>query len=112
ACRATMRSMAVEAEVLTAGAAAGVTHRALEVAGGGNLHQPDAGVLLVLRAQAAVVRAALERVGGERLRQLARDAVLHAVVLAGVAADEVLAHAVRRALLAEVDAAVARDDLG
>src|SRR5437868_3523241 len=69
-------------------------------------------MLFVLGAEAAVVGAALVGAGAERPRQAGRLAVLVAVVVGDVRADEVLDDAVLGAALAEVAAAGADDDLG
>ena len=58
----------LEAQMLAARPAGGVAHRAVEVARRGDLDQADAGVLLVLGAQAAVVGAALLRLDAELAR--------------------------------------------
>ena len=65
----------------------------------------------MLGAEAAVVRAALVGLDAVLRRDLAGQAVLHLVVQRDVGADEVLADAVRRAALAEIDAAPLGDDL-
>ncbi len=69
-------------------------------------------MLLVFGAQAAVVGAALGGVGAKRPRHACRLAVLVAVVVGHVRTDEILDETVLRAALAEIDAAVAHDDLG
>ncbi len=102
----------VVAQMNAARPARRVAHRAAQVARGRDLDQADAGVLLVLGAQAAVEGAALVRLDAELRRHLAGQAVLHLVVLRHVGADEILADAVRRAALAEVDPAPLGDDLG
>ena len=66
----------------------------------------------MLGAEPAVKRAALVGLDAVLRRHLAGQAVLHLIVLRDVGADEVLADAVRRAALAEVDAAPLGDDLG
>ena len=102
----------VVAQMNAARSAGRVAHRAVQVARRGHLDQPDAGVLLVLGAEAAVERAALVGLDAVPRRHLAGEAVLHLIVLRNVGADEILAHAVGRAALAEVDAAPLGDDLG
>src|SRR5262249_42309353 len=71
----------------------------------------DASVLLVLGAQAAVVRTALVRRRAVRARQAGRLAELVAVVVRDVGADEILDGAVLRTLFAEINAALADNDL-
>ena len=66
----------------------------------------------MLGAEAAVEGAALVGLDAVPRRHLAGEAVLHLIVLRNVGADEILADAVRRAALAEVDAAPLGDDLG
>src|SRR6185312_13914044 len=98
-------------QVLASRSARRVAHRALEVAGRRHLDQADAGVLLVLGAEAAVERAPLIGLRAIVRRNFSRQAVLHLVVEADVGADEVLADPVGRAALAEIDALPLRDDL-
>jgi len=100
-----------EVDVSAAGPRLGEAQGAAQIAGGGDLAQGDAGVLLVLGAQAAVVGAAPVRLGAVGARQAGRLAVLVAVEVGDVGADEVFDGAVFGAALAEVDAAVANDDL-
>jgi len=69
-------------------------------------------VLFVLRAQAAIERAAPVRPGAEDARQARRLVKFMAVIVGNVRANEVLAGAMIRAMLAEVNAIVADDDLG
>ena len=64
----------------------------------------------MLGAETAVVGAAAVRLRAEPGRHLPLDTELHPVVLPRIGADEVLAHAVGRAALAEVNAAVAGND--
>ena len=65
----------------------------------------------VFGAQAAIVRTALIRQRPENARQARRLVEFVPVVISDVRADEILAHAVRRAGLAKVDPAVLFDDL-
>ena len=101
------------AEVRAMGAADGVADRAAQVAGVGDLDQRQARVLLVVGAQAAVVRAApLHRrvVAQRHLRRLDEHLAAAAVVV-DVVGDQHALGAVLRAALEHVDAAVLEDDL-
>lgn len=67
----------------------GEAHRAVEVAGGVDLDDPQAGVLLVVRAQPAVQRAAVAHLGLGLQRQGARLVEpLHVDVHLGVAVEQ------------------------
>ena len=101
-----------EVDVLAAGARLGEAHGTFEVAAGGDLDQGDAGVLLVFGTQAAVIGAALVGASAEGPGQAGRLAELVAIVPGDVGADEVLDEAVLGAVLAEIDTALAGDDLG
>ena len=95
-----------------AGGARGVAHRAFEIAGGGDFEHAEAGVLLVFGAEAAIEGTAAVGLDAHTRRDFAGREKLAAIEPADVGADEILADAVRGAALAEVDAAVAVDDLG
>src|SRR5687767_11712211 len=97
--------------MLAAWSARGIAHGAGEIARGGDLHQADAGVLLMLAAQTAIERAAAARLDTRLQRQLRRQAVFKLIVLPHVGANVILALAVRRAALAEVNPPAARDNL-
>jgi hypothetical protein len=94
-------------------AGVGEAHRAVQVAAGVHLDDPQAGVLLVLRAQAAVGWAAVADLGleGQRYRaRLVEPGRLQ--VHLGVAVDEGLEPAMFLAALAQVHLAAAEVDLG
>ena len=100
----------LEAQRVAVGLVAGVgeADRAVEVAVGVDLDDPEAGVLLVLRAEAAVERAAVDDLGLELERDGARPVEAHRVeVHPGVAVDERLELAVLAAALAQVHPVVA-----
>ncbi len=86
----------------------GKADRAIEVAAGVHLDHPEARVLLVLRAKAAVERAAVLHLGleGERDRPRLVEPLLGEVEL-GVGVDERLEHAVLAAALPHEHAVVA-----
>src|SRR5207244_3768372 len=85
--------------------------RAVEVAGGVHLDEREAGVLLVVRAEAAVERAAVADLGRELQRDGARLVEpLDPRVEVGVAEDERLEPTVLRAALAHDDLAVTQQD--
>ena len=87
--------------------------RAVEVAGGVHLDQREAGVLAVLRAQAAIERAAVDALRGDARRGLAGLVELRLLhVGAGVPVDQSLEPAVLRAPLAHERAVVAQEHLG
>ena len=92
-----------------------VARRAGEVAAVGDFQDGEARVLLVVRAQAAVVRAAPRHRRREPARHLARlHVVADAAVVLGVARDEhfLLLAAAMPAPLEHVHRAVLQDDLG
>src|SRR5205085_9786487 len=95
-----------------AGAGLGEAQRALQVAARRDLNERDAGVLLVFGTEAAVVRAAA--VGGDAVAARLAGGLVELVplVVGDIRADEVLDQPMLGAALAEVDAAVADDDLG
>src|SRR4051812_34372031 len=96
--------------MMSAGAARGEAHRAFKIARRVDFEQADAGMLLVLGAEAAVVGAAEAGLDAKRVRNFSRQAVFGAVPPTGVGADEVFPRAVLRAALAEVNPAAALDD--
>src|SRR5580700_76119 len=102
----------VEVEVGPARPGLGEAHRTLEIALRSDLDEGDACVLLMFRAEAAVVGTALIRLGSEDARQAGGLAKFMAVVVSDVRADEVVHAPVLRTLLAEVDPLAADDDLG
>src|SRR5579872_3328463 len=105
-------AIGLEIEVRAARPRLGEAHRALEIAARRYLNKGDAGVLLVFGAKPAVVGAALVRYGSVGARLAGRLAKLVAVIVRDIGANEILNGPVLRAALAEVDAAVAHDDLG
>src|SRR6185437_3969691 len=69
-------------------------------------------MLLVLGAKPAIERATAVGLRAELGRHFALEAEFHAVVLPHVGANEILAHAMRRAAFAKINAALAGDDFG
>src|SRR5262249_33579156 len=95
-----------------AGLGVGEADRALQVAVAVNLDQPQAGGLLVLRTESAVVRAAVAHLGAKAERNAPRLVVAQrGHVRLGVRAQQRLKPAVLRAALAHHDAAIAQQDL-
>ena len=102
------------AELLALRAARGVTHRTAQVAIIADFHQRQAGVLLVVAAQTAIIRTppAHGRVVDQRhLRGLDEDFARAAVVLHVIGNEHTLV-AVLRTALEQIDLAVLKDRLG
>src|SRR5206468_990275 len=94
-----------------AGTRLGEAHWAPQVAAGSDLDQGDAGVLLMIGTQPAIVRAALLDLRAVGVRLPGGLAEFVPVVIGDVRADKVLDQAVLRTLLAEVDPTISCDDL-
>jgi len=99
--------------VLLSGMGISETGGTSQVATAGDLDNTDTGMLLVLRAQAAIVRAALLDGGGKVIGNGPRLVVFERVqVPVGVRGDQRLVPAVLRAVLAHNDGPVADEHLG
>src|SRR5262249_37862123 len=95
------------------GRAVGKAHRAGEIAGLVDLDDGDAGMLLVIRTEAAIPRAAALGLGERRERPIAGLQVFErAAPVDGIIRHQGLHHAMLDAALGIVDAAVFLDDLG
>ena len=96
------------------GATAGVTDGAVQIANVRDFQQREAGVLLVIRAKATIVRAAVlhGRIPMQRhLRWLDEDLAAAAVIIHVIGHEDTL-ETMLRAPLQHVDTVVLKDDLG
>src|SRR3954470_4956801 len=97
--------------MLPARSARGVAHRALQIARRCDLQHAKARVLLMLRAQPAIERAAKPRFNRKSRGHLPWSEKLISIKPFHIAANKILAHTMHRAPLAKINPPVTRNNL-